>query len=51
MQRMNVVTKIVEEGCDSQREILVQLNPHRTCGIAETGKSSSAEAAAKAIAA
>ena len=51
VQRMNVVTEIFQQGCKPERKILVQLDLHRMCGTAETGKSSSAEAAANAMAA
>jgi hypothetical protein len=48
---MNVMTDISQHGCEPDREVLAQLDLHRMCGIAGTGKSSSAEAAANAIAA
>jgi hypothetical protein len=51
MQRMNVVTEVFQQDCKAKRKILVQLDFHRICGNAETGKSSSAEAAANAMAA
>ena len=51
MKRMNVVSKVLEEGCQPIRKILVQLDLHRMCGTAGTGKSSSAEAAANEMAA
>jgi hypothetical protein len=51
MERMYVVSKVFEEGCKPLGKILVQLDLHRMCGPAGTGKSSSAEAAAKAMAA
>jgi hypothetical protein len=40
-----------QKGCKTKRKILVQLDVHRMCGTAGTGKSSSAEAAANAMAA
>jgi hypothetical protein len=48
---MNIMAESVETGCDQQREILVELDFHRIGGTAGTGRSSSAEAAANAIAA
>jgi hypothetical protein len=50
-QCMNVVSKVFEKGCMAIRKILVQLDLHRMCGTAGTGKFSSAEAAANAMAA
>src|ERR1700704_3037251 len=51
MQGMNVVAEILQQGCKPERKILVQLDIDRMCGTAGTGKSSSAEAAANAMAA
>jgi hypothetical protein len=48
---MSVVTEVFQQDCQTKREILVQFDPHRICGTAGTGKSSSAEAAANAMAA
>ena len=50
-KRMNVVTVAFQHGSKLERKILVQLNLHRMRGTAGTGKSSSAEAAANAMAA
>src|SRR5215468_7968992 len=51
MYGMNVVTEAFQLGCKPEGEILVQLDFHRMCGTSGTGKSSSAEAAANAMAA
>jgi integrase len=48
LQRMNVVVEAFQKRCKTKRKILVQLDVHRMCGTAGTGKSSSAEAAALA---
>jgi hypothetical protein len=52
---LHVVLKVPEDTGESHRKIFVKLNLHRDCetiwGAAETGRSSSAEAAAKDIAA
>lgn len=50
-RRLDIVTELLQNRNDAGRHILVQLNFHRTCGVAGTGRSSSADAAAKAIAA
>src|SRR5580698_10561789 len=50
-RRLDVVTKFHQNLDDASRYVLVQLNFHRTCGVDGTGGSSSADAAAKAIAA
>jgi len=51
LQRMSVVTEVFQQDRKAKRKVLVQLDLHRTCGTAGTGKSSSAEAAANAMAA
>jgi hypothetical protein len=48
---VNVVAEICQACGQMRRKIFVELDPHRMCGVAGTGRSSSAEAAAKAIAA
>jgi hypothetical protein len=45
------MTEVSQRNRQTEREILVQLDLHRTWGVSGTGKSSSAEAAANAIAA
>jgi hypothetical protein len=47
----DVVPDYFKFGGQAHRQVLVQLDPHRISGLAGTGKSSSAEAAAKEIAA
>ena len=49
--RMNIVPQVLQQFCQLKRKILVQLDLHRTCGTSGTGKSSSAEEAANAMAA
>jgi len=48
---VNIVAEIRQDRGEMRRKIFVELDPHRMCGVAGTGRSSSAEAAAKAIAA
>ena len=48
---VNVMAEVLKKFCHNFGEVFVQLDFHRTSGIAGIGKSSSAEAAAKAIAA
>jgi hypothetical protein len=48
---VNVVAEIGQDCGQMHRKVFVEFDPHRICGVAETGRSSSAEAAAKAIAA
>jgi len=48
---VHIMAEVLQRGCKVQRQILVQLDLHRKSGMAGVGKSSSAEAAAKAIAA
>jgi hypothetical protein len=48
---MDVMTQISEDGTKNTRNILIQFEIHRMRGVSGVGKSSSAEAAAKAIAA
>jgi hypothetical protein len=48
---MNVTPKFSEHGGQASGKIFVELGFHRKRGVAATGRSSSAEAAAKAIAA
>src|SRR5579863_2237292 len=48
---VNVVPDVIQTGCNLQRQVLVQLCFHRMSGAAGTGRSSSADAAANAIAA
>jgi len=52
---VHIVLKAPENECELQRKVLVELNLHRDCeaiwGAAGMGRSSSAEAAAKDIAA
>jgi len=50
MHGMNVVTELLQHSRKPERKVLVQLNLHRMCGTSGTGKSSSAEAAANAMA-
>src|SRR5271154_312186 len=50
-RRLNIVAKFYQDWDDASRDVLVQLDFHRTCGVDGTGRSSSADAAAKAIAA
>jgi len=51
MHGMRVVTEVFQQSYKPEGKILVQLDLHRMCGTSGTGKSSSAEAAAKAMAA
>src|SRR5258708_39948477 len=51
MSSMNLVAQTFQYRCEPVRKILIQLNFHRMCGAAGTGRSSSAEAAANTIAA
>ena len=51
MQGVNVMTEFVQQSCKREWKVLIQLDLHRICGTAGTGKSSSAEAAANAMAA
>ncbi len=51
MKDMNFVSEAIEKGCKPIRKILVQLDLHRMRSTAGTGESSSAEAAANAMAA
>src|SRR5258708_1919150 len=48
---VNIVAEIRQDCGEMHRKVFVELDSHRMCGVAGTGKSSSAEAAAKAIAA
>jgi len=48
---MYIVTEAFQSNCKAEGEILVQLDSHRMCGNSGTGRSSSADAAANAIAA
>src|SRR5215469_1930828 len=48
---MNFVPEIFQQGCKLMGKILIELDLHRMCGTSGTGKSSSAEAAANAMAA
>lgn len=48
---INVVAEFFEESRKPNRKILVELDLHRIGGLPSTGKSSSAEAAANAMAA
>jgi hypothetical protein len=48
---VNVVVETRQDSGQTNRKVLVEFDPHRTCGVEGTGRSSSAEAAAKAIAA
>ena len=48
---LNVVPQRCQHGRSLQREVFVELDFHRICGAGGTGKSSSADAAANAIAA
>jgi hypothetical protein len=50
-RRLDILTELLQNWSDAGGQILVQLNFHRTCGVAGAGSSSSADAAAKAIAA
>jgi hypothetical protein len=45
------MTEVFQEVCQPEGKVLVQLDLHRMCGTSGTGKSSSAEAAANAMAA
>jgi len=51
VQGMNFVPEIFQQGCKLMGKILIELDLHRMCGTSGTGKSSSAEAAANAMAA
>src|ERR1700733_7040787 len=48
---VHIVTDVIQQDCKPNGEILVQLDLHRISGTAGKGKSSSADAAANAIAA
>src|SRR5580692_3164621 len=48
---VNVVAEIYQDCGQMHGKVFVELDLHRMCGVAGTGKSSSAEAAAKAMAA
>src|SRR5260370_10888522 len=50
-RRLNVVADLIQNRNEAGCQVFVPLNFHRTCGVAGTGRSSSADAAAKAIAA
>src|ERR1700761_180527 len=50
-RRVDFVTEVSQCNRQTEREILVQLDLHRTWGVSGTGKSSSADAAANAMAA
>ena len=50
-RRLDTMTELLQNWNDVSRDVLVQLNLHRTCGVAGMGRSSSADAAANAIAA
>jgi len=49
--RVNIVAQSSQSCCEACRKVLVELDFHRTCGVAGTGRSSPAEAAANAMAA
>jgi len=51
VQRMSFVPEILQQGRKPMGKILIELDLHRMCGTSVTGKSSSAEAAANAMAA
>jgi len=51
MNCMNVMCEFFKEARKPKRKILVKLDLHRMFGLSKTGKSSSAEAAANAMAA
>jgi hypothetical protein len=51
MHGIYVVAERHHSGCEPKRKIFVQLDFHRMCGTSGTGRSSSAEAAANAMAA
>ena len=51
LDRLNIVAKLFQEVRKPEGKILIQLDLPRICGTSGTGKSSSAEAAAKAMAA
>src|SRR5450755_3415307 len=51
LRRMNIVSELAQPGSDLQGQVLVELGFHWMLGTAGTGRSSSAEAAVKAIAA
>jgi hypothetical protein len=51
MHGVNVVIEVFQPVCEPGGKILVELYLHRRCGISGTGKSSSAEATAKEMAA
>ncbi len=48
---LNIVIEVRQNHRKADGKILVEFDPHRMCGVAGTGKSSAAEAAAKVIAA
>src|ERR1039457_977564 len=48
---VNIVSQFLQTSCDAQREVLIELGFHWTLGTAGVGRSSSAVAAANAIAA
>ena len=48
---VNIAAKVFQERYESGREVLIQLNFHRTRGTSGTGRSSSADVAANAMAA
>lgn len=48
---MDVMTQVIQRDAENTRKILIQLEVHRMRGVSGVGKSSSAEAAANAIAA
>jgi hypothetical protein len=51
LHRMNIVSEFLQQDGEPEGKILIQLNLHRMWGTSGMGKSSSAEAAANAIAA